>query len=68
MLFNDVKTLGLNLASAYEREIVCIKCVNIQQMHYNFKMYLYLYIQQHASASNPAICRVMFLIQEYNCS
>jgi len=35
-------------------------------MYYNFMMYFYLYLQQHVSASNPAIRKVMFFIQEYN--
>jgi hypothetical protein len=38
-------------------------------MYFNCMMYFYLYyLEQHVSASNPAILRLMFLIQEYNWS
>jgi len=29
-------------------------------------IYFYLYFHQHVSASNPAVFRVMLLMQEYN--
>jgi len=57
----------------YVFHIPCInksyKICKDQQMHCSFKMYFYLlYSHRHVSASNPAIFRMMFLTQEYNCS
>jgi len=38
-------------------------------MHFNFMIYFYLYcLHQRVLASNPAIFRVMFLVQGYSCS
>jgi len=44
------------------------KYISNQPMHINISDTFYLqYSDQHVLAGNPAIFRVIFLLQEYNC-
>jgi len=78
MYFNKVRELLYDLVNG-ARQIVFIrmritffltvqKNINIQQLHLNvYVVFCSQYSHQRVSSCIPAICRVMLLLQKYNC-